>query len=888
MDLHFKTNIQLKSIIGKDLINDDNIAILELVKNSFDADAKRVGISFVNLKENDDAETETYTDKTSRLIIADDGQGMDMDDIQNKWLNIAYSEKKSNSRQNNRMMAGAKGVGRFSCDRLGEYLNLYAKKINSDTYFLLKIDWKKFEIEDDKKEIQSIVLDYEEFSADELKARNIPFFDHGVILEIIKLRSNWAYKGKNIREHSNKWDVDKFINLKKYLERLINPNQAYEKNDFGIYLDAKEFVDENKNLKGHEKFIGKIESSIFEKLDFKTTSIESEIIDNGKAILTTLKDKGKTIFWIKEKNEFYPDIKNAKCFLYYLNTYSKAFFTKQTGVRPIEYGSIYLFLNGFRVPPFGEEGDDWLNLEQRKNQGYARFLGSRDIVGRIEILDTESNFNIISSREGLVKNESFSKLTNRNNSYFYRSFKRLERYVVDGLNWDSAAEEVNLFEFEKKIILGQLKENELKFREEDVVKRRRVYSSIHSIIGAKAIDVIELYINEDLILDKIKEEKINSEREFEQLILDFENKKIDGDTLNRILQRKAFENKELEKQLQDFSKYSTSDATTKAIAEIQQYKLINERHVRLIEELKVKLERIIEESYKNRIKLEKLESEKLEAEERARKEKNKREEAETRETEERSLRKKTEKEKEKTEKELEQKTKQSIFQQAILGTEKEQIIALQHQIGHSSSRIRRNISLLLQYIDKSLLDAKMTKYISTISLEAAKIESISNYVTKANFDLHAGEIEKDLVQFIAEYINEIYLPDELNNEPIIKTSLLLIDVVNENNCVYITTFRPLEITTLVDNFIQNAAKADAQKISFKFNQSSDRHLIIDIMNDGKSISNENFDKIFELGFTTTNGSGIGLFNVKGVVQRLNGTIKVISENQKGVTFKIII
>ena len=55
-NLHFKTNVQIKSIIGKDLINDDNIAILELVKNSFDADAKRVDISFCNLKNNDDKE----------------------------------------------------------------------------------------------------------------------------------------------------------------------------------------------------------------------------------------------------------------------------------------------------------------------------------------------------------------------------------------------------------------------------------------------------------------------------------------------------------------------------------------------------------------------------------------------------------------------------------------------------------------------------------------------------------------------------------------------------------------------------------------------------------------------------------------------------------------
>lgn len=116
-------------------------------------------------------------------------------------------------------------------------------------------------------------------------------------------------------------------------------------------------------------------------------------------------------------------------------------------------------MNGFRIPPYGEESDDWLNLEQRRAQGYARFLSSRDIVGRIEVLDSENSFQIISSREGLVRNESFSKLTNRE-GYFYKSFKRLEKYVVDGLNWDSIPEEDKdkIRDIEKKIISGQLKE----------------------------------------------------------------------------------------------------------------------------------------------------------------------------------------------------------------------------------------------------------------------------------------------------------------------------------------------------------------------------------------------------------------------------------------------
>ena len=77
---------------------------------------------------------------------------MDLTDITDKWLNIAYSEKKSRSRQFNRMMAGAKGVGRFSCDRLGQFLRLYAKN-NGKQCIVLNIDWRKFEIDDKTKEI---------------------------------------------------------------------------------------------------------------------------------------------------------------------------------------------------------------------------------------------------------------------------------------------------------------------------------------------------------------------------------------------------------------------------------------------------------------------------------------------------------------------------------------------------------------------------------------------------------------------------------------------------------------------------------------------------------------------------------------------------------------
>ena len=418
-----------------------------------------------------------------------------------------------------------------------------------------------------------------------MEKKGIYSFEQGVILEIIQLRSNW------VKLEDNKWNTDKLAGLKKYLEKLINPNQAFEKNDFGIYLNAAEFVSENESKSQNEKFIGKVENTIFQKLDFKTTSIECKSIENGETILTTLKDKGDTIFWIKELSDYYPEIQDFKITLYYLNTYAKAFFTKQTGMRSVSYGSVFLFLNGFRIPPYGEEGDDWLKLEQRRSQGYKRYISARDLVGQIEILDSNNSFQIVSSREGLVKNDNYEKLAEKG-GLFYRVLRRLEKYIVEGLNWDSIPEidKNKVSEIERKIISGELSEDNLKYQEDSKTKRRRIYESIHSIINANPQKVIELYINEDLIEEKIIEEKELAEQEFSRLLSDFENKKISGELLAQILQKKAQESKELEKQLADFSKYTTTEATSKAIAELQSYKETIGKQTRIIESLQKQLE----------------------------------------------------------------------------------------------------------------------------------------------------------------------------------------------------------------------------------------------------------------------------------------------------------
>ena len=852
-NLHFKTNVQIKSIIGKDLINDDNIAVLELVKNSFDADAKKVEISFCNLKRNDDKEdTKPFSEYASKIIICDDGIGMDLDDIKDKWLNIAYSDKKVLTRQFNRMMAGAKGVGRFSCDRLGQFLRLYAKKEGSPC-IVLNIDWRKFEINDREKEIQSIDLDYETVSKDYLEKKGFSKFEHGVILEIIKLRSNWVSF-----DHDHKvWETNKLSDLKKYLEKLINPNQAFEKNDFGIYILAEEFLAENAQKNPKDHFIGKVENTIFQKLDFKATSIECESIKDGKQTLTTLKDKGETIFWIKELSDYYPEIQNFKITLYYLNPYAKAFFTKQTGMRSKNYGSVFLFLNGFRISPYGEEGDDWLKLEQRRAQGYARFISARDLVGRIELLDTSDSFQIVSSREGLVKNNYYESLTGRD-GLFYRVLRRLEKYVVDGLNWDSIPDEDKnkIAEIEKKIISGELKEENLKYQEDEQTKKRRTYESIHSILNASPKKVVELYINKNLIESKITEEKKLSEQEFSKLLSDFENKKISGELLAQILQRKAQESKELEKQLAEFSKYTTNEATAKAIAEIQSYKETIEKQTKIIESLQKQLEDKNKEIVSTRTEADKKIKE---AEEKQKRAEEKQKEAET-------------------ERDIAKQQNRYLLSTRTISDEEESFI---HIINVYSAEIGPAFHKISNIVATQTVPKELIKEIGTIRTFFDKITNAASLLTKADFKHLTEKNIINLSEYIEEYIQKC-------SEILFRN--MDFKVINNDNVDYYGAYSLLDISVLLDNLISNSKKADADKIQINIFQESTKY-IIDFSDSGTGISDSSLlgDKMFELGITTRNGgSGIGLASVKKIVADMKGHISFLGNNiyLKGATFRM--
>lgn len=674
-------------------------------------------------------------------------------------------------------------------------------------------------------------------------------------------------------ENTENWDREKIKQLKHSLEKLINPFS--ETTDFNIEIvserdkkmDDAGIDEKGKEIIDRDKINGKVCNSILDILKLKTTQIDVSV--QNTIIETKLIDRGTLIYHIKEKNKFNPYIDNLKINLYYLNRSAKFNFTNRMKIEPVNYGSIFLFKNGFRVQPYGNTGDDSWGLDFRAQQGRARFLGTRDLFGRVDIItDNTIQFKEVSSRDGgMVETAGYQQLMD----IFTKEHRRLEKYVV-GVLWGEAFIRNKYFTSDNVA---------LKFREDLLAKDKDSddISVAKSNIGSK-IDFIRLI------------RSLSDEKDVEIIDFDRDLVNVINENLDEIQPKFIKDLEKIAEATGDSDLQKTVTITESAFRKLQQEKddaekrVIEEERKRKEAELRAKQaeeeKREAEQKAKNeeekRIKAE-LEKEKKEKE-RAIAELN-RIKAEQRAREEEEKRKKAEEDKKKVDKELEHEKKQGIFQRSIIGREKEQILGLQHQIYHSSGRIRKNVTELLNHIDKSQIDDKMKKYISVISSESTKIESLSKFVTNANFDLTASEIKADVVQFICDYINEIYLP----NTPVINSSLK-IAIEKSLDIKHIIEIRPLEITTIIDNFLQNSEKAMATEILFKFQKCMDDKLLISVCDNGKGIPDENLDKIFDLGFTTTNGSGIGLYNVKSTIQRMKGEIYVISSQDKGTTFNI--
>ncbi|WP_295209513.1 ATP-binding protein [uncultured Brevundimonas sp.] len=401
----FKVSSALKDIIGRDLITNDFVAIFELVKNAFDAHARTIDVVF----------------EDDQIWIIDDGKGMSRNDLTDKWLFVAYSAKRTDEEDQNvptdfrdrigtrRGYAGNKGIGRFSCDRLGQSLDLYSRPLGGKDVQRLELDWREFEV-DAKQEFASVDVELATVTAfPKPKSASSPQAN-GTALVIGDLREAWPR--------------EKLLQLRAYLAKLVNPFAPREDVTINVHAPDQKETDRTSSVKVN----GPVGNSITDVLKEKTTRLNVEIA--GPVISSSLIDRGRLIYRIEEDNP-YAELAPFKVSmeLFFLNRSAKATFTRRMGLEPVSFGSVFLFLNGFRVFPIGEENDDTFGIDRRKQQGYARYLGSRDILGRIDIQAPQGAFKEASSRDaGLVETAATVELKE---AVIRHLVTRLERYVVD-------------------------------------------------------------------------------------------------------------------------------------------------------------------------------------------------------------------------------------------------------------------------------------------------------------------------------------------------------------------------------------------------------------------------------------------------------------------------
>ncbi len=826
-NVYFHSHVNIKNIIGKELINDDNVAVMELVKNSYDAGAKTVHVEFRNLK-NENINNE--------LFIVDDGKGMSKEDILQKWLNLAYSIKRVQNTQNNRLQAGNKGIGRFSCDRLGKNLDIYTKK--DQKIYHLKINWEDFENHEDYSvEINQIPMKLREISLDEVfQETSYNLVSKGTIIKISNLRDKWI-EFNNQSLFNEVLNYQKFISLKSSLEKLINKSQV-ESYNFKIFLKVAD-INDIKETSYNKKINGEIENKFFEKLDFDTTYIHSAISDDGKYIITKLKDRDNTIFKTIEKNIEFPDLKSVKIILMYLNPYGKVYFEKQMGVRGVEFGSVYLFINGFRIPPYGDADNDSFGLEGRKGQGQRRYLGGRDIVGRIEIEDRNEQYSIISSREGVVQNESFLQLIHKstkstksqikNNGFFYKTLKRLEKYVVEGLKWDSVPKYMTEAKIKEQINSKIWNKNEIYVIDRSE-KLTNISKNIFQIMNIDFNDIVDLSINENILKYLLEENPLNTQKNLTQFLKEFA--KVPNhatDEKTRLFIKKIFK-KTGDKVLLD----KVSFILNKKLDEINILIDKNESYSQL--DRKIKILESEHEVLKKELASVKFQKEKVEQE--------------------------------------------VTFLKSVTSKDVKELVAFQHHIGLYATTAKNftldSIDLLIAELD---LNKDTLKKLQKVILELDKIKMISKYVTRENFLDAAKKVKANIVEFIFNYIKSIY---EITTNKELKIE------VNTNNVVHICKFEPIKISIIIDNLLSNSKKEqiNAKHVKITFYK-EDNDLLIEYIDDGKglnsSIINEN--SIFEMGFTTTTGSGLGLYHIKELLKEMKSDISVERQNQ-GIKFLI--
>lgn len=399
--LNFQPKARLLLQLGDQLIRSESIALLEVIKNSYDADAN---ICRVTMKKID-------FPKKGEIIIEDDGHGMDANIIKNVWmqpgsdykLKIIDSIKESDKER--RVPIGEKGIGRFGVHKLGYRIELVSKMTDKKEIYL-NINWKDFEKDDLLKNIMVDLQerDEPEYFGDgktgtriiikELKSK----WSRGAIRELYRAVNSLSSPFDAIDSFKVYFSIDKqdwlkgllsFKDIKNYalyyaeatIQGKVIKELKYEFRPWDTMSKLSKRVKELKNIRMVEQIV--------DEETKKRKWIDLELSNHSIGTI-----KFKLLIFDRESKILSLGVSDKKGFKDYLNS----------------NGGVRVFRNGIRIYDYGEPGNDWLNLDIMRVNQPGKTISNNIVIGAVNLDRIASkDLKEKTNREGFVENDAYFK-----------------------------------------------------------------------------------------------------------------------------------------------------------------------------------------------------------------------------------------------------------------------------------------------------------------------------------------------------------------------------------------------------------------------------------------------------------------------------------------------